>query len=46
VALILAELVERAGAAELVIGIEGGDVLITEGLDKVKKGDTDRLASG
>jgi len=44
VALILAELVERADAAGLVIDIEGGDVPIADGLDKfIKKGETDWL---
>jgi hypothetical protein len=44
---ILVELVERADVAELVVDIEGGEVSITEGLDKlVKKGETDCLAHG
>jgi len=44
VALILAELVERADAAGLVVDIEGGGVPIAEGLDKfIKKGETDWL---
>ena len=43
-ALILAELVERADAAGLVIDIEGGDIPIADGLDKfIKKGETDWL---
>jgi hypothetical protein len=48
VALILVvELVERADAAELVVDIEGRELSITEGLDKlVKKGETDCLAHG
>ncbi|KAH9956076.1 hypothetical protein BC827DRAFT_1271158 [Russula dissimulans] len=48
VALILVvELVERADAAELVVDIEGRELSITEGLDKlVKKGEMDCLAHG
>ncbi|KAH9956055.1 hypothetical protein BC827DRAFT_1317943 [Russula dissimulans] len=42
VALILAELIERADAAGLVIDISGGDVPIAEGLDQfINKGKTD-----